>query len=69
MSDELQNLIKLAGSGTAPLLAAWAVYRIGRLEARIDALAAALGAAPRQRRQLAAKILSLIGLILPMSHP
>lgn len=62
MSPELKELINLAGSGTAPILAAWAVYRIGRLESRVDALVAALGAPPAQRRGILKSLLALLPL-------
>lgn len=62
MSPELKELINLAGSGTAPLLAAWAVYRIGRLEARMDALVTALGAPPAQRRGILRSLITLLPL-------
>jgi|GEM_PF-3731904 len=48
----LAELVKLAGSGSAPLLAGWAVYRIGRLETRVMAIGEHLGSidCPKHRR-------------------
>jgi hypothetical protein len=63
----MAELVKLAGSGSAPLLAAWAVYRIGRLETRVASIADHLGAidcAKHHRRPIVPMAILALGVWL-----
>lgn len=44
VEPDLAEVVKTAGAGSAPIMAAWCVYRIGKLEAKVCSLANHLGA-------------------------